>query len=207
MSKHTVNLDDIKKMFDSASKAISEKEMELCAIDGVCGDGDHGTAIKGALEAANIAVASGTDIKNALFDAGMAAMSHSNGSTSTLFGSLFMGLSDGVDNGAVELDGSALAKAFASGLDSVRGNTQAGVGDKTLMDALIPAVEAMSNSENDSEALKLASEAADKGAKSTVELQAKFGRARNLGEKSKGTADAGAVSVSIIFTEFAKSVL
>lgn len=203
MPKDKLELPDIKSMFAAASNAIAAREKKLCAIDGVCGDGDHGTAIKGAMCAANVSAESAQSIKDAFMSAGMAAMSDSNGSTSTLFGSLFMGISDGVPEGASDLDSNRLYTAFSAGLAAVRENTEADVGDKTLMDALIPAVKAMESCKSAAESLAKAAEAANIGARNTVELQARFGRARNLGERSKGVPDAGAMSVATIFSAFA----
>lgn len=191
-------------MFSAAAADITAAEKELSAYDAVCGDGDHGTAIKGAINAANGAIAAASDLKGAFFDAGFASMSHSNGSTSTLFGSLMMGISDGIADGAVELDAAGVAKAFESGLSSVMTNTGAKVGDKTLMDALIPAVESMKGKTDVAELFNAAAKAAAEGAESTVKLQAKFGRARNLGEKSIGSKDAGAASDAMIFAAFAR---
>ncbi len=191
-------------MFAAAAADITAAEKELSALDAVCGDGDHGTAIKGAICAANEALAGGGDLKGALFDAGFASMSHSNGSTSTLFGSLLMGISDGIDAGAEELDADQVAKAFAKGLESVEANTGARVGDKTLMDALIPAVEAMKGKADVAELFNAAAAAAAAGAESTVGLKAKYGRARNLGDKSVGSKDAGATSDAMIFAAFAR---
>ena len=196
-----LNLENLKKMFSAATAEISARENELSALDAVCGDGDHGSAVKGAMRAANDAVSKASNLKDAFFDAGFAAMSHSNGSTSTLFGSFFMGISDGIKAGAQELGGEELGTAFESGLSSLRSNTKADVGDKTLMDALVPAVAAMRGSKSVESAFSAAAEAAEKGAKST-----KFGRAKNLGEKSVGSLDAGAVSISIIFREFEKAL-
>ena len=194
-----LNLAKLQKMFAAAAADITAAEKDLSALDAVCGDGDHGTAIKGAINAANDAIAAAGDLKGAFFDAGFASMSHSNGSTSTLFGSLLMGISDGIDAGAEELGAEEVAKAFKSGLDSVMSNTGAKVGDKTLMDALIPAVESMQGKTDLAELFNSAA-----GAESTVKLQAKFGRARNLGEKSVGSKDAGAVSDAMIFAAFAR---
>ncbi len=199
-----IDINLFKKMFAAAFGEISSREAELCELDSVCGDGDHGVAIKGALGAANASLENATELKGGLFDAGMAAMSHSNGSTSTLFGSLLMGLSDGIEDGVSELDAAGFAKIFAAGLASVRENTKADIGDKTLMDALIPAVNAMEGKASLEELFAAAVEASAKGSESTKALQAKFGRARNLGEKSIGSIDAGSVSISIIFAQFAK---
>ena len=85
--------------------------------------------------------------------------------------------------------------------DVVKGD----VGDKTCFDALIPAIRAMAGRSTVKELLNAAAEAADAGAKNTVNLWAKFGRARNLGDKSVGTLDPGAVSSAMIFDAFAKT--
>lgn len=200
-----LTLEKLKSMFSEAARAISENEARLCVLDSVCGDGDHGVAMKGAISAANDAVQAASDIKGAFSDAGFAAMSNSNGSTSTLFGALLMGISDGIDDGAESLGATGLARAFESGLESVKSNTGAAVGDKTLMDALIPAVEAMAGKPDAKSALDAAASAAKAGAESTASLRAKFGRARNLGEKSVGSIDAGAASNAMIFAAFAEA--
>jgi len=99
---------------------------------------------------------------------------------------------------------------FESGLANVRTSSRANVGDKTLMDALIPAIEAMAGLKEQSPPLAdifaVAAEAAQKGADSTKELVAKFGRAKNLGERSRGALDAGAVSTALIYQAYAETV-
>lgn len=194
-------------MFSAAAKAIAENEIFLCKLDAVCGDGDHGTAAKGAMNAAASAFenAEGKSLKDALFSAGCAALSNSNGSTSTLFGSLFMGMSEGLSDAEKEVDATLLAKIFKSALASLRTNTKADIGDKTLMDSLIPAVEALDGKNSVADALEAASAAARNGAENTKNLQAKFGRAKNLGEKSIGSQDAGASSIAMIFEAFANA--
>ena len=192
------------EMLVRAANRVALEESALCELDSVCGDGDHGTAAKGALAAAaEAAKSSGGSLKDLFFNAGMAAMSHSNGSTSTLFGSFLMGIGDGVEDGVSSLEAKGISKAFKSGLESVKANTSASVGDKTLMDALIPAVEAMDGAAGVEDLFARAAEAAKRGAESTKDLVAKFGRAKNLGEKSKGVCDAGAVTISLLFEEFA----
>lgn len=202
-----LTIEKLKKMFDAASKVVAEQEEYLCKLDAACGDGDHGVAIKGAMEAANASLQSASNLKDAFFDAGMAAMANSNGSTSSIYGTLFMGVSDGIDAGVESLDAQALAKAFKVGLASMRDVVKGDVGDKTCFDALIPAINAMEGKNSVAEVLEAAAKASDEGAKNTVNLQAKFGRARNLGEKSIGTLDPGAVSNSMIFAEFYKAFI
>ncbi|MDX8415400.1 DAK2 domain-containing protein [Intestinicryptomonas porci] len=197
-----LTLEKLKAMFALAAKVITENEEYLSKLDAACGDGDHGVAIKGAINAANDAIQAGMDLKSTLFDAGFAAMSHSNGSTSSIYGSLLMGVSDGIKDGAESLSAQELASAFKTGLESMRSTVKGDVGDKTVFDALIPAIEAMQGANSVLEALEKASNAAKEGAQNTAKLQAKFGRARNLGEKSIGTLDPGAVSNSMIFEAF-----
>jgi dihydroxyacetone kinase-like protein len=108
------------------------------------------------------------------------------------------------------LDAADLAALFEAGLAGVQAQTKAQVGDKTMIDALVPAVsaarEAAGGGASISDVLQRAAKAAEQGAVSTKELQARFGRARNIKEKSIGTQDPGATSVSLIFRGFWKGV-
>lgn len=194
----------LKKMFDGAARDIAAEEQNLCRLDSACGDGDHGVAMRGAIEAASGAVQAASNLKDAFFDAGMAAMANSNGSTSTIYGTLFTGISDSLPAGAESLSAVQIASAFEGALASMREVVKGDVGDKTCFDALIPAVRAMKGAASVAELFSAAAKAADEGAKSTEKLRAKFGRARNLGEKSIGTLDPGAVSNAIMFAAFSR---
>lgn len=194
----------LKKMFDGAARDIAAEEQNLCRLDSACGDGDHGVAMRGAIEAASGAVQAASNLKDAFFDAGMAAMANSNGSTSTIYGTLFTGISDALPAGAESLSAAQIASAFEGALASMREVVKGDVGDKTCFDALIPAVRAMKGAADAAELFSSAAKAADEGAKSTEKLRAKFGRARNLGEKSVGTLDPGAVSNAIMFAAFSR---
>ena len=194
----------LKKMFDGAARDIAAEEQNLGRLDSACGDGDHGVAMRGAIEAASGAVQAASNLKDAFFDAGMAAMANSNGSTSTIYGTLFTGISDALPAGAESLSAAQIASAFEGALASMREVVKGDVGDKTCFDALIPAVRAMKGAADAAELFSAAAKAADEGAKSTEKLRAKFGRARNLGEKSVGTLDPGAVSNAIMFAAFSR---
>ena len=194
----------LKKMFDGVARDIAAEEQKLCRLDSACGDGDHGVAMRGAIEAASGAVQAASNLKDAFFDAGMAAMANSNGSTSTIYGTLFTGISDALPAGAESLSAAQIASAFEGALASMREVVKGDVGDKTCFDALIPAVRAMKGAADAAELFSAAAKAADEGAKSTEKLRAKFGRARNLGEKSVGTLDPGAVSNAIMFAAFSR---
>ncbi len=205
--RNTLDRDIFKRMVAEALATIREREADLSALDAATGDGDHGTAMVAALGAAAQAADAETPFKQMLFDMGWAAMGEASGSTSTLIGALFMGMSDGLQQNDAELDAAGVANMFAAALASVRQQTKADVGDKTLMDALIPAIEALQAAKEQgiSSMLEKATSAATQGAQNTKDLVAKFGRARNLGERCIGHLDAGATSISLIFESFANT--
>lgn len=193
-------------MLDNALKQIKAREDEFSKLDAVIGDGDHGTAIVTALSAINRIAQNGTEFKAMLGDMGMGVMLEVSGSTSTLLGALFLGMSDGASG--TELDAAGVKAMFAAGLANVQQQTKAKRGDKTMMDALIPAVEAIQacTSDDMKDLLTAGAEAALKGAEETVNMKANFGRARNYGERSIGYADSGATSWSCMFAAFAEAL-
>ena len=192
-------------MIATALADVTERADEFSALDAAAGDGDHGTAIVAALTAIAGESHKDTAFQQMLSDMAMAAMGRACGSTSTLIGSLFLGMSDGVETS--ELDARATAAMFAAGLSSVQQQTKAAVGDRTMMDALIPAVEAMQANCADGlqPMFEVAATAAAEGADRTKNLVARFGRARNLGDRVLGHVDAGAASMACIFNAFARS--
>ena len=200
-----LSTEDFRRMIASAYEAVKAKADYFSELDAVTGDGDHGTAIVTALSAVNDA-AKGDDFKTMLSDMGFGVMLNTSGSTSTLMGGFLLGMSDAVSGS--ELDTAAVKAMFRSGLEGVAKNTQAKVGDKTMMDALIPAVEAIANSSSDDIKVIMAegAKAAKAGAEATIQMKANFGRARNYGERSVGTADAGASSWAEIFSAFAQAI-
>ncbi|GHT17868.1 dihydroxyacetone kinase subunit L [Planctomycetales bacterium] len=195
-------------MLASALSAIESNVEMLNQLDAATGDGDHGTAILAAMKAAAAASQKEGGLAATLEIIGWEVMSSTNGSTSTLLGSFFVGMSSGVNEEEPDVPQAALL--FESGLQNVRTSTKAVIGDKTMMDALIPAVEAMTAIKNSdislAELLQTAAAEAKKGADSTKELVAKQGRAKNLGERSRGHLDAGAVSTALIFQAYADTI-
>lgn len=202
---NNLTVDQFRAMLHAALKAVKEKEDYFSQLDAVTGDGDHGTAIVTALSAAIEASADAVDFNLMLNNIGFGVMLHTSGSTSTLLGGFFLGMADGI--AGAEADAAQLKAMFRSGLAGVTKNTKAAVGDKTMMDALIPAVEAIAGTESENIAAILAAgaNAARMGAKATIAMKANFGRARNYGERSIGTMDAGASSWATIFEAFARS--
>lgn len=202
--KKTITIEDFKAMLENALKNIREREDEFSKLDAITGDGDHGQAIVTAMSAIVETARKGTEFKSMLNDMGFDVMLQVSGSTSTLLGAFFLGMSDCVSG--TELNAEGVKKMFEGGLANVQKQTQAKPGDKTMMDALVLAVEAIkaSASEDICEILNAGAEAAVKGAEATVQMKANFGRARNYGERSVGYADSGATSWSCMFQSFAQ---
>lgn len=198
-----LTIDDFKKMLHEALACIKERADEFSALDAVLGDGDHGTAIVQAMSALVSAADGGTEFKTMLSDMSFNILLQISGSTSTLLGAFFLGMSDHAQGTA--LDAAGVKNMFAGGLAGVKKQTKAQQGDKTLMDALIPAVNAIQASESTDiqEILEAGARAAQQGAEATKEMKANFGRARNYGERSVGYADAGASSWACMFRAFA----
>lgn len=203
---NTLTIDQFRKMLDTAFVAMKKKETYFSELDAITGDGDHGTAIVSALSAAIEESKAGGDFKTMFNDMGFGVMLNTSGSTSTLMGGFFLGMSD--FSQGTEVNATQLKAMFKGGVEGVSKNTKAVVGDKTMMDALMPAVEAIvaCDSEDITEILKSGSEAAHKGAQGTVAMKANFGRARNYGERSIGSVDAGASSWSTMFNAFYEAV-
>ena len=199
-----LTIDAFRTMLRKAFLHIQERENEFSLLDAQTGDGDHGTAMVAAFSSAVKTAESGTEFKSMLNDMGFAVMTESSGSTSTLLGSFFLGMSD--EASGVELDMAGVKAMFAAGLANVKKQTKAQTGDKTMMDALIPAVNAMQECDCDTlgELFAAAAAEAKKGAEATVDMVARFGRARNYGERSKGFMDSGAASWSVMFGAFAE---
>jgi len=201
-----LTIDNFKTMLTTALANIKAREDEFSKLDAVIGDGDQGQAIEPAMSAIVATAEKGTEFKSMLNDMGFDVMLQVSGSTSTLLGAFFLGMSDHVSG--TQLDATAVKAMFAGGLTNVQKQTKAQKGDKTMMDALIPAVEAIQNCPSDDikELINAGAEAALAGAESTIELKANFGRARNYGERSIGYMDSGAASWSCMFASFSEAI-
>jgi phosphoenolpyruvate---glycerone phosphotransferase subunit DhaL len=203
-----MNIDEFKNRLIAAVALVRANHEELSRLDSDTGDGDHGVTMLRAMKAVENAIHGyqGSELKTLLVDVGWAVMGVDGGSTGPLLGCLFLGMSDGLGN-EPEIDCTGLALMFQAGLDKVQEQTKATIGDKTLMDALIPAVEALKKASQEDksigQALEAAAQAAEKGALSTKDFQARFGRARNLRERTIGFQDPGATSTAYIFKGFA----
>jgi dihydroxyacetone kinase-like protein len=197
-------------MLQGAVLQIRENHEMLSRLDAAVGDGDHGTTILRAMNAVSKAAAEqpAGDLQQFFAKVAWDVMSCDGGSTGPLLGAFFMGMSE-AGAGKTELDRTGLVALLEAGITKLHKQSRAQVGDKTMMDAFLPALEALKTSEPGAPikaTLQLAAEAAGRGAEATKTMCAKFGRARNLGDRVIGHADPGAVSVSLILKGFSEGV-
>jgi dihydroxyacetone kinase-like protein len=188
---------------------IQKNKDYLGEIDGLIGDGDHGMNMNKGFTMFGEQIA-GKDIgfTEGLDELGTLLFSKIGGSMGPIYGTLFSGMA-GADIDAIDVP--ALVKMLESGYKELKDIVESEVGDKTLVDTLAPALEALKKADASGkdlpEALKDMKDAAAAGRDSTKDLVAKFGRSSRLGERSRGVLDAGAVSCCIILTAMADGIL
>lgn len=195
-----VTKDDFARMIAGAAAAIRAQHAMLSELDCASGDGDHGATMLRTVERLEKTFEPGGpgDLKTCMQEAGWSVLGVDGGASSSLLGVFFGGMADAA--------GSDLPAMFEAGLAALRKQTKAQPGDKTMMDALVPAVQAMHAAADAGksvlEALHDAAAAARAGAEATRSLTARYGRAKFLGEKTRGHLDPGATSVSLMFEGF-----
>ncbi|MHB1314722.1 MAG: dihydroxyacetone kinase subunit DhaL [Christensenellales bacterium] len=192
-------------------KTIQANKNYLSEIDGAIGDGDHGINMNKGFTLCEERIKDQLiDFSTAMSTLGDVLFNEIGGSMGPLYGLFFSELGNSIA-GQDEIDQHILCGMLSSGLNALQEMVSTKVGDKTMFDALIPAVSAMRQAadegKNFEEALILMKDAAQAGKDSTKELIAKVGRASRLGERSRGVIDAGAASCSLLLGSLADSVL
>ncbi len=181
-------------------------EAELTEIDSRFGDADHGITMSKIASAisSSVAGANGT-VKQMLDDAAMSVMVLNGGSAVPLWNTWLDGLQEAAPDSS-EVTVEQLKAMFANALEELSDMSGAQVGDKTMMDALIPASEAIAACAGDElDLFDEAAEAAEAGAENSRNFPSKFGRAKSYGDKTIGTPDAGAVSMARFFKGLAEA--
>lgn len=191
----------------NACAAVTAAEAELTEIDSKFGDADHGLTmakIAGAISEAVDAAEGG--IQSMLDDAAMAVMTLNGGSAVPLWNTWLDGMQEAAPEGE-EIDVPGLQALFAKALEELNDMSGAQVGDKTMMDALIPASQAIAAyAGSDEDGLfAAAAAAAAQGAENSKNFVSKFGRAKSYGTQTIGTPDAGAMSMSYFFQGLAQA--
>ena len=198
------------RMLEESARLMLEEADALSEIDSKFGDGDHGITVTKIAKAIQQQVAAwdkGQPLKDFLEDLGMDVMAVRGGSAGPLYGTLVGGLGVELADNETVVTGDAARRMFAGCLSELRDITTAQVGDKTMMDAVVPAVEAAQAcaSDDPADVFAAAADAAEAGAAASEQFAPKFGRARSYGEQTIGTPDAGAVSTSLFFRGLANA--
>lgn len=198
-----LSAEDVRGMLLYIADKIRAKKPYLTEIDSAIGDGDHGIGMAGGMKKAKekLRQMEGAQNAYAVFEtAGKAMLMSMGGASGVIFGSLYLAGAKEMEAKAV-LTAEDLARMERKSLSAIKERGKAEVGDKTMVDALEPAVAAMEENCGKGllEMLKAAEEAARQGMEETKKYTAKFGRAKSLMERAIGYQDAGATSVWLIF--------
>ena len=211
MSITVITKDGILRWLRAYAQVISDNRDQLTELDAAIGDGDHGANMDRGFRAvvAKLPSVASSDIAVILKTTGMTLLSTVGGAAGPLYGTFFLQAAQASAN-KPELtlaDWTACLKAALAGIVN-RG--KAGLGDKTMLDALIPAVEALESALTTNltllEALQLSAAAAETGMRSTIPLVARKGRASYLGERSAGHVDPGATSTYLLIRTAASTL-
>jgi dihydroxyacetone kinase-like protein len=198
MSEPTISAADVRAWLADYAAVIAEHRAELVALDTAIGDGDHGTNMDRGMRAAieKLDATEGDDIGALLKAVAMALISKVGGAAGPLYGTLFLQMGNKAA-GRTELDVAGWTEALQAGVDGVKARGKAEPGDKTMLDALLPALDALRAGDGDG-ALERSADAAEEGMRATTPLEARKGRASYLGPRSVGHQDPGATSAHLL---------
>lgn len=210
MSESGIDADVARAWVRGAADVFGRQVDYLTDLDTAIGDGDHGANMQRGFAAAAEEVGSGNhDTAGEVFAAtGRTLISRIGGASGPLYGSLFRAAGKRLVNTGAGLD--EVGAALEDGVESVRRLGGAREGDKTLLDACLPAVAAFTGVSRSGggavEASRSAADAAAKGAEDTEEMVARKGRASYMGQRSAGHRDPGAASAALLFEALAATV-
>lgn len=212
-----LNLNNIEFLVDKMADCIIKNEVPFCDLDSYAGDGDFGMSVAKGFKALKLEwnMLQKDSISSFLKSASMIIFDECGGASGPIWGSAFRGAAKSTA-GKDELDLNDFALMMQAAREEIRRTGErsfgrgAGVGDKTLMDALIPCADSLTESakanEDLIEAMKKGAKAAVDGAEFTKTIVARMGRAGTVGERSLGYPDAGAYALGVIFTEITEAL-
>ena len=198
-----LNVEDTRNMLLYVADKIIANKPYLTEVDSAIGDGDHGIGMAGGMQKAKKKLLRMEDERNVyqIFEtAGQAMLMSMGGASGVIFGSLYLAGAKGMEAKEI-LTAQDIAKMEEKSLIAIQKRGGARLGDKTMVDALAPAVEALKEHAGEGllEMMKAAEYAAKQGVENTKQYIAKYGRAKSLLERAIGYQDAGATSVYLIF--------
>jgi phosphoenolpyruvate---glycerone phosphotransferase subunit DhaL len=206
-----VSKEQVVKWLQKFATTLEENKDYLTELDAAIGDADHGiNMVRGFQKViTQLPSVADKDIGSILKTVSMTLISTVGGASGPLYGTLFLRASTAIA-GKQELTEQDMLKMLQAGLEGVIGRGKAQLGDKTMVDALVPAVAAFGQAAQESklmlEAMQKAVAAAEQGMKDTIPMQAKKGRASYLGERSVGHQDPGATSAYLMLKSLLDSI-
>jgi dihydroxyacetone kinase-like protein len=198
-----VSIEDLVAWIRAFQGAVQQHKDELTRLDSEIGDADHGSNIARGLDAVIAKLDPVPASAPELFKTvGMTLVSSVGGASGPLYGTLFLRMGPPLADADADVDATALGAALRAGVEGVVARGKAELGDKTMIDALSPAVDAwdaaVADGAGPAEAARAAAAAAARGRDATAPLVARKGRASYLGERSAGHLDPGASSASLL---------
>jgi len=195
-----VNRDTVLDWMKRFAASMQEHRAELVKLDTAIGDGDHGTNMDRGMRKAieKLDAQEQADAGTVLKTTAMALVSSVGGAAGPLYGTLLLQIGTALA-GNDEIDLEAYAAAWRKGIAGVQARGKAQLGDKTMLDALVPGVEALEQASDLDTALQEAAKAAESGMRDTTALLARKGRASYLGERSQDHQDPGATSTYYLY--------
>jgi dihydroxyacetone kinase-like protein len=205
----SLTAEEVRAMLVHVARRIEESESLLTDADRATGDGDHGIGMSRGFEAVRRELElphDGAGTAAELLDTtGRTLLTSVGGASGILFATFFRGGAAAVGDRET-FDAEALRLFLAEGTEAVRQRGKASPGDKTMLDALLPAAAAAANEDSPVALLAAASEAARRGVEETKGMVARTGKARPMGARSLGHPDPGALSASLIVGAMAEFV-
>jgi dihydroxyacetone kinase-like protein len=203
----TITHADVLNWIRRFAAEMADNRAELTRLDSAIGDGDHGTNMDRGMHKAleRLDGLDGEDIGAVLKAVGMALVSSVGGAAGPLYGTLFMQMGSAT-SGRDALDLAGWTDALEAGVTGLQARGRAEPGDKTMVDALLPAVDALKQGGELGDALARAADAAEEGMKATIPLEARKGRASYLGPRSVGHQDPGATSSYLLLRTAAETL-
>jgi dihydroxyacetone kinase-like protein len=201
----------VRRWVRASADQLADHRDFLTQLDAAIGDADHGVNMDRGFSAAvtDLEAESGSSAGASLERVGATLIKRVGGAAGPLYGSMFRATGVSLDKLEI-IDGARLLEALRAGLGAIQGLGAAEIGDKTIVDAYAPALAALEQElragGDVAAAAAKAAEAARDGARSTIPLQARKGRASYLGARSVGHQDPGATSTSLLFVALAKVV-
>jgi phosphoenolpyruvate---glycerone phosphotransferase subunit DhaL len=189
------------------AEEMAEHRQELVRLDTAIGDGDHGTNMNRGMQKAleKLDASEPADPGAVLKTVAMALVSSVGGAAGPLYGTLLLQMGTSLAD-KPEVDLAEFTAAWRSGLTGVKARGKAELGDKTMIDALTPAIDAMEQAADLQAGLQAAVDGAQQGMNATTPLVARKGRASYLGDRSAGHQDPGATSTYYLFKSAAETL-